>query len=45
LQSNVEDEALAQLNQTLSRIKAREDEKLARKAIEGEETFPRIKVD
>jgi hypothetical protein len=33
------------INQTLSRIKAREDEKLARKAIEGEETFPRIKVD
>jgi hypothetical protein len=45
LQSNVEDEALAELNRMLSRTKAREDDKLARKAIEGEETFPRIKVD
>jgi hypothetical protein len=45
LQSKDEDEALAELNKTLSRIKYWEEDKLARKAIEGEETFPRIKVD
>jgi hypothetical protein len=45
LQSKNDDEALAEFNQTLSRIKYWEEDKRARKAIEGEEAFPRIKVD
>jgi hypothetical protein len=45
LQPEEDQEALARFYQLLSGVKYREQEKLAREAIEGEDTFPRLKLD